>query len=201
MKKSLGLGAFLVAVGCLSSVQAGVPTQMEPQVGFAWRHQFGGTTQSGHELGFTLNYSNTYDYAMPMELRRSRPALMDLRFTDGSLTKFNLYGMNALVPKLALNEGEESSGGFLSKLTDNISWGVVGMAALGAGIYYVSEEDRDDRKEAAGQANTGGTASGAGGAGGTSGGAGGTSGGTTGTPLDVVLDPVAGAAGGGLPAP
>lgn len=194
MKRFLGAGAVLTAICGVTAAHASEPVQMEPHVGIVFKKQFGGEKASLSQLGFTLNYSNTYELAQSFAQRSNRPAMMDLSFKAGGLSALNLYGMNALKPTLALHEGE-SEGGFFSNITSSIDWGVVSVAVAGGGLYYLAQEERDDRKEEAAQAPAAGSSSAGGGSG---------SGSSspipaTGTPLDGLTSAIPTTPPSGLP--
>lgn len=171
MKSKLVLTAASLAIVAASVAQAEAPVKVEPQVGVSVTHHFGARTLApATEFGFRFNYGDTYADIYRPFLPDSRPSLLELNFTRDGMSALNLYGVNALQPKYALNQ--EEGGGLLS----SINWGLVGMVVLAGGIYYASEEYRDDREEDRRRAEEGGS-SGAGGSSGGAGGAGGSSGG------------------------
>ncbi|MGH8529516.1 MAG: hypothetical protein ACRETN_06695 [Nevskiales bacterium] len=147
-----GIGTLLAALTL--AAQAGTPLQLEPQMGFYVTRYFGATAAVPTEFGFQFNYRDTTGYAYPAYGFNSRPALLDLRFNSGGVTALNISGVNALMPTYVLgqDEGAEDGDGFLS----NINWGLVGMVALGGGIYYASENYRDDREDDRARAQGGG---------------------------------------------
>lgn len=161
----------LLAVSA-AAAQAEVPTRIEPQVAFYVTHAFGGKESVPAEFGMKFHYGDATANVFNRFSRNYHPALLDLRFNQHGVTALNVSGVNTLMPKYILGqeEGGEEGGGLFS----NINWGLVGMAALGGGIYYASENYRDDReedRERAQSAQSGAT--------GGSGGSGGSGGGTT----------------------
>ncbi len=70
----------------------------------------------------------------------TRPALLDLQFTRYGVVDFRASGVSALQPKYFLGSGEE---GFFSF----IDWSIVGLAAVGVGVLYIAEQDKEDRKD------------------------------------------------------
>ena len=141
--KLLKLGVFVLSgLGALAA-HAEVPVQLEPQLGVYLTQHFGGPEAVPAEFGMKFHYGDVRENVYQRQPSFNfRPALLDLRFNREGLTALNVSGVNALMPGYVLRQEEEEGG-----ILDSINWGLVGMAALGGGIYYASENYRDDREE------------------------------------------------------
>lgn len=176
MQKLSILAAALLAMAS-GVAQAELPVQVAPQFGLYFVKSFGGQQSQPLEVGAKFHYGDVHADIYHRHSKRYRPALFDLRFNNTGLTAFETAGVNVMQPQYLLGASE---GGFLS----SINWGLVGMALLGAGIYYAAEEDRDDREDriakkkkdteggSAGGGDTGGEGEGGGDTGGDTGGEG-----------------------------
>lgn len=147
-----GVGALLTLATL--AAQAASPVQLEPQLGFYLTRHFGAVTATPTEFGFQFNYRDAAANTYTVHRFDSRPALFDLRFNGDGITALNISGVNTLMPQYVLgqDEGAGEGEGFLS----NINWGLVGMVALGGGIYYASENYRDEREDDRARAQGGG---------------------------------------------
>ncbi len=147
-----GIGSLLTVLAV--NVQAGSPVQSEPQLGFYVTRHFGAVAAVPTEFSFQFNYRDATANDYPAHEPGSRPALFDLRFNGDGITALNISGVNTLMPQYVLgqDEGAGEGEGFLS----NINWGLVGMVALGGGIYYASENYRDEREDDRARAQGGG---------------------------------------------
>ncbi len=149
-----------------------------------WSMDFGPKARDEERtaFGFAANKSlglgqagSAYDIRSDYDA--DRPAFMDIQFTgSGSLDTVSFNGTNVLNKYERLN-ADGSTG-----MVFGLEWWQVGLAvvAVGTAGYLIVDALDDDDDDSSG---------------------GGGGGGTTGTPLDAVLDPVADALGGGLPAP
>lgn len=140
--KLLKLGVFVLSAVAVGTAQAQVPVQIEPQLGLYFTQHFGSSAAVPAEFGMKFHYVEVDQGLHYRSLRLERPAMLDLRFNREGMTALNVAGVNTLMPRYVLRQDEEEGG-----ILDSINWGLVGMAALGAGIYYASENYRDDRED------------------------------------------------------
>lgn len=162
--KLLKLGVFVLSGMSAVAAHAEIPVQIEPQLGLYLTQHFGGAAAVPAEFGMKFHYGDINQNIHHRAERNYRPAMLDMRFNRDGMTALNVSGVNTLMPRYVLRQEEEE--GFL----DKINWGLVGMAALGGGIYYASENYRDDReddREEAAQARRAAAAGGEEGGGGT----------------------------------
>lgn len=147
-----------------------------------WSMDFGPKAKDEERtsFGFAANKSlglgaagSAYDIRSDYDA--DRPAFMDIQFTgSGTLDTVSFNGQNVLNKYERLNADGSTSTMF------GFEWWQIGLAvvAVGTAGYLIVDALDDDDDDSSG----------------------GGGGGTTGTPLDAVLDPVAGALGGGVPA-
>lgn len=173
------LGASAIAIASVTPAMA-FDAERDANIMAYWKMDFGPTAKDEDRtaFGFAANKdlsvgSNSFGYTMDQQ----RPAFVDIQFSGSNamLDSVSFNGTNVLTKTTQLNaDGSEG-------VVFGLEWWqiAVGVAAVGTAVYLVSEAVDDDDDDSSG---------------------GGGGGGTTGTPLDVVLDPLAGAAGGGAPA-
>ncbi len=140
MAKIIGV-VIVMAAGVLAGIaHAEAPGHASMQMGLYLSKSFGHTRAAPVSLGFKLDRSSTYsDFNQQLRLN-AQPSILDIRFNKNGLNAFSAAGVNVLKPSYMLGAEEE---GFLS----GVNWGLVGLGLFGAGIYYLAEEDRDDREE------------------------------------------------------
>lgn len=158
--KLLKLGVFVLSGMSALAAQAEMPVQIEPQLGVYLTQYFGSAAAAPAEFGMKFHYGDIHQNIHNRTAPGYRPAMLDLRFNHTGMTALNVSGVNTLMPSYVLRQEEEGGGIF-----DSINWGLVGMAALGGGIYYASENYRDDREEDRERANAAGSGGGGGGGG------------------------------------
>lgn len=181
LTKKLAVGTAAISILTASSMPAfAFDPQEDANLMAYWTMDLGPKAQDEDRstFGFAANKSLGMGKAgLAYDIRSNydgdRPAFVDIQFNgSGSLDTFSLNGTNVLNKYERLNADGSSSVVF------GLQWWQIalGVVAIGTAGYLIVDALDDDDDDASGD---------------------GGGGGTTGTPLDAVLDPLAGAAGGG----
>ncbi len=140
MKSYIGFVVCMLMASMAGVANAQLPNEVAPQLGFYLTKSFGSQQSVPAEYGVKFHYGDARSNIYLTRHTNYRPALLDIKFNHQGLTAFKTAGVNVLEPQYMLGAGEE---GFFS----SINWGMVGLAAFAAGIYYAAEQDRDDRED------------------------------------------------------